>query len=694
MCFVEGGGNPADDPYVTTVPTRIRKHRHRRTVALVAAVATAAASFGVIAPSSQVAAGEPTDDDWLGVVNTYRAMSGLAPVTANSTWSSEGQAHSCYMLLNGITHDETPGAPGYTPGGDTAGNSGNVAVSSSIDAKARHHIDLWMTGPFHAIGILRHNLTQSGFGLCTNANPPTPWRSGGTLDVIRGMDYSKPRPAEPILFPGEGQTIPLNRFITESPNPMSMCGWTGNAGLPLIAMMPNGVSSANSTITGPSGPISTCTLHPGNTSGTARSILNGDNAVVVMPRDILADGTYTATVNTNSGNVTWSFDVATDAPLQYTTPEPEPLDDTEPASGPSTFSPVEPFRLVDTRRNLGATRLIGGTTTRIVAAPIDVSAVSANFIAVDPSAPGHLTVYNCGAEVPTVSTVNYTPGTNTANQAVVPLDRGAVCVYAHATTHLVVDVNGFYRGTASDAAFEPVTPNRIYDSRNQGGRLRAGVERRVKVIGVTGGAPSGANAVAMNVTAIGAASMGHLQVYPCGASASLQTSSVNYLPGEARPNTVVVGADEDGYVCLNSLRDLHVAMDVTGYFGADASLDFTPLNPVRLFDSRRTNSGLNEMTNGTRVRAGEVVRLQVAGERGVPADAKAASVNITATLALQGLHVTAYPCGPRPGTSNVNVVPGQTVANGAMVSLSNSGELCLYALRDVHLIVDINGVWN
>ena len=126
-----------------------------------------AIGFGSPDPVSAVA-----DDDWLGVVNTYRAMSGVAPVAANSTWSAEAEAHSCYMLKNGITHDEVPGATGYTPGGDTAGNSGNVAVSSSFSATARSHIDLWMTGPFHAIGVLRHNLGTSGFGLCADNDTP------------------------------------------------------------------------------------------------------------------------------------------------------------------------------------------------------------------------------------------------------------------------------------------------------------------------------------------------------------------------------------------------------------------------------------------------------------------------------------------------------------------------------------------
>jgi hypothetical protein len=146
---------------------------------------------------------------------------------------------------------------------------------------------------------------------------------------------------------------------------------------------------------------------------------------------------------------------------------------------------------------------------------------------------------------------------------------------------------------------------------------------------------------------------------------------------------------------LRSLRDTDVLVDFTGYFTADAGLDFVPLDPVRLFDSRSSNRGLNESTNGTRVRAGQVVRLQIAGERGVPADTKAVSVNLTATNALAGSYLTAYPCGARPTTSNVNIVPWQPVAaNGAMVKLSSSGELCVFALNDVHVIVDINGTWT
>ena len=650
----------------------------------------AAGAVGGTSPSPVSAA---TSGDWLTIVNTYRAMSGLAPVTSNAAWSSDAQAHSCYMLQNGITHDETPDKPGYTSGGDIAGNSGNVAVSSSVTASARDHIDLWMTGPFHAIGILRHNLASSGFGLCASSSTPTPWHSAGTLDVIRGLDLSRPAPTAPIVFPGNDSTVPLHAFITESPNPMTLCGWSGTAGLPLIAMMPNDVTSASSTLTGPNGPISTCSLHKGNTgsNATARAILDADNAVVVMPREDLADGVYMVNVNSNGGNASWSFTVDRNATLQTAAPD---TPDTQPTATAATFQPVEPFRLVDSRIGLGLTRLAPGTVYRVSVGGSDIAAVSANFTVTNPSNPGYLTVYNCTAKRPTVSTLNFAPGQTVPNQAIVPLAGGNLCVYSSAAaTDLVIDVNGYYRAAPAGAGFVPITPSRRYDSRERGLLLRAGAELQLQVAG-TAGIPKGATGAALNVTAIEPDRSGYLQVYPCGVDSTQAFSNVNFTSGEVRPNSVVTAFDQQGRICIRSRADLHIVVDVTGYFEDGAGLDFVALAPIRFFDSRSTYPTLNESTGGLRVISGNVVRLKIAGQRGIPETAKAVSVNLTATDSTGSGFLTAYPCGTLPGTSNVNIMPFGAVANGAMVKLSTGGDLCVYSLGTTHVIVDINGVWH
>lgn len=672
---------------------------HRRLGRNIIAAAVVVASGVFVAAGAGPVSADVGDDDWLSIVNVYRAMSGLRPVSENTSWSAEGRAHSCYMLQNGIAHDEIEGRPGYSPGGDTAGNSGNVAVSSSVDATARDHVELWMTGPFHAIGILRHSLRSSGFGLCTDDDTPTQWHSGGTLDVIRGIDVAAPRPSTPILFPGDGATVPLHSFITEYPNPLAMCDWTGAAGLPLIAMLPDDVSSADSSIAGPNGPIETCTLHTGNVSdGTARSILDGDNAVIVMPREVLADGDYTTTVNSNGGNVTWSFTVDRDAPLssvgQHLPATTDVAADTSLVGDEVRFEPVTPRRLVDSRRGQGTTRLEANEVATIDVASADVMAVSANFVAVGPDGPGFITAYNCTAVRPEVSTLNFRPGEVVANQAVVPLDGGKMCLYSLVSTDVVVDVNGYFHGEA-DSTFTPETPERLFDSRRAGQRrLDAGEELVLQVAGKDGAAPAAATAVSLNVTVEQPAAAGFLKVYPCGLPASTEISTVNYAAGEIRPNSVVVPVDDSGRVCVRSLVATDVIVGYTGYFSDADGLDFQPLDPIRMFDSRSTTRAFNDSTNGTRVGAGREVRLQIAGARGVPADATAVSLNLTAAEPLEASFLTAYPCGKRPATSTVNIFPSQgAAANGAMVKLSADGELCVYTLNPTHIIVDVNGVY-
>ena len=87
--------------------------RHRQSIlrGLTSTAVMVASALVVLAPANSASA-VPAANDWLGIVNTYRAMSGLAAVSENSTWSSQAYSHGCYMLYNGIAHDEIPGRPG------------------------------------------------------------------------------------------------------------------------------------------------------------------------------------------------------------------------------------------------------------------------------------------------------------------------------------------------------------------------------------------------------------------------------------------------------------------------------------------------------------------------------------------------------------------------------------------------------
>lgn len=675
-----------------------RQRRGRVSAAVTAVLAVIASVLVAVAPIPTPAqATGPSDNDWLGILNAYRAQSGLAPVVENPAWSAGARMHSCWMLMNGIAHDEPGGTPGYTVEGDQAGNSGNVAVTSFSTATARNHMELWLTGPFHAIGMLRPSLTQTGFGMC--ASPPNPsftnWKSAGTLDVVRGNNWGAPKPSTPVVFPGNGATIGLDRFIAESPDPRSFCGWDGRTvGLPLIALMPSGVNWANATLSGPSGPVPTCVLHAGNTSGVAAQILGGDNAVVVLPAAPLGTGTHSVSLTTSGGSVSWAFNVQRGAPPKPA-PEPDPLD-TSVLDQAGSFETVTPFRFADSRTGLRLSRLAANRQVRVPIAgvaglPDDMRAVSANFTVVSPSGNGFLTASDCTSTSADVSTVNFLAGETSPNQALVPLSSdGELCLLSNRDTHVVIDVNGYVL-PGGDDLFVAIAPKRIKDTRD-GAKLRQGQTLRVDLVSSTP-VPDDASAVALNITATEPSKDGWLRAHPCDGG-NPEVSTLNPRFGVNRPNSAIVPLAEDGSICLTSNVDTHVVLDLTGWFAGEGDYEFTALVPIRLRDTRSSHADLNPAKNGQRLEAGKVMEVKVAGHRGVPDSAKAAVLNLTAVGA-DGLGwLRAVPCGASSGVSNLNLRGAPAVANGTLVELSSKGSICIVTSRTTHVVVDITGVWS
>jgi hypothetical protein len=638
------------------------------------------------------------DADWLTTVNYFRAMSGLGPVNEDPSLSTGAVKHSCYMLLNDITHYEESSKPGYTVDGARAGRNGNVAVSSVFNTLDRSHIELWMTGPFHAIGILRRDLQRVGYGACNNANTPR-WRSGATLDVLSGLGSRTPYPGA-ITFPGNGSTTSLSKFITETPNPLDFCGWTGTpAGLPVFAMMPEAVTgSVSTTLTGPSGPVETCTLSPLNTNGAAQQILAFDNVVVAVPRVQLQPGTYTATARTAARTVSWTFTVDPQAAIG---PVQEPAPVASPSASPAGFQSIEPVRVVDTRINLGATSLRANQAKRIqiggrASIPGGVSAVSANFTVAEPAGGGFVTLWNCSSTQPIVSTLNFAQGDVVPNAATIPLDaNGGLCAFSSVDAQLLIDVNGYY-GSSGASRFTPLTPTRIADTRNGQGapQLRNGQTLVIPVAGVAG-VPSGAEAVALNVTSTQATEGGYVTAWACD-DQQPSASNLNPKPGRSRPNLVVIPVAADGTICLYTSGAVDLIVDVTGYYSATAFGRFTPTIPFRFVDTRdRYRPEVNIGLGGRRLAAGQTIQVQIAGIRNVPSDAKAVSINITVTGALGTGYLTAWPCDvARPVASSANYTAGEDVGNAAQLPLSAGGLLCVYSEADAHVILDVNGWWS
>ena len=76
---------------------------------------------------------------------------------------------------------------------------------------------------------------------------------------------------------------------------------------------------------------------------------------------------------------------------------------------------------------------------------VDAVAVVLNVTVTEAVAAGFVTVFPCGGDRPTASSLNFVAGSTVANAVVVKVGVGGqVCVFTQSATHLVVDVDGYF----------------------------------------------------------------------------------------------------------------------------------------------------------------------------------------------------------------------------------------------------------
>lgn len=120
---------------------------------------------------------------------------------------------------------------------------------------------------------------------------------------------------------------------------------------------------------------------------------------------------------------------------------------------------------------------------------------------------------------------------------------------------------------------------------------------------------------------------------------------------------------------------------------------FAPLSPRRVFDTR-PDTLLNH--TGAKPSSLQSIVVPLAGLYGIPADATAVVLNITATESEGAGYVQAFPTGrAQPGTSsNVNLErSGQTIPNAAIVKLGDGGAVTLFTTASTHLVLDVSGAF-
>jgi hypothetical protein len=262
----------------------------------------------------------PTSDNWLDRVNYFRSLANLPPVTNNPAWTQGEIEHSRYVVKNDqFTHVQDHNNPWYTPAGSEAGQNSNVTGWSTTQTRDVDFIDGWMTGPFHALGIINPKLTQVAYGSYREADGGI--ETGATLDVVRGINRNS-SPQYPVMWPASGKTVPLRQYYgPEYPDPLTgFPGYTAPTGLPIYLQLGSGNVTPQVTshsLTQGNIPIqhsvfdeTTYSNPDPSAQQLARSILDSRDAIVMIPRNPLIPGNYTASITSSGQTYTWSFNVA------------------------------------------------------------------------------------------------------------------------------------------------------------------------------------------------------------------------------------------------------------------------------------------------------------------------------------------------------------------------------------------------
>jgi hypothetical protein len=268
---------------------------------------------------------------------------------------------------------------------------------------------------------------------------------------------------------------------------------------------------------------------------------------------------------------------------------------------------------------------------------------------------------------------------------------------------------------AGGGEFHPLTPARIYDSRNyDGGPVNeaapgpkainpATATFDVGVLG-QGGIPTDPNkvlAVAVSITVSGSTSPGVLAAYGTGAKPATLSSLLNFNTGDVVSNLAIVSPGTGGKLTValyGGTGSAQVLIDVFGWFststegaGADNGSRLVPVNPGRILDTR---DGTN-LPGAAPIGPGQSITVPVRGVSSVrpsvpnlvPNNANVVGVvlNIVGITDRPGglstyLAVTpdAVPAGGSPTTSNVNLPPASIKANLVMLPVGADGNVHVF----------------
>ena len=248
------------------------------------------------------AAGALTPAESIAKLNQQRAANGIpAGIVERPDWSDACRKHDAYTKAHGLTHDEDPSQPDYTPEGAWAGQN---SVLSTSDGWGPTSVEsAWEHAPIHLMQILAPALSEMGtWGGCATTWPGYKRAFGGpTMFSYPGNGtrdhYYEEQAAESPFTPGELVGLP---------------GVTGPH-LYFLAGGTDGGQLSSPTLSGPAGPVAVRSVD--NTTDRIGDYLP-PGGIVIPEKPLDPSTTYTASatfVDRNGVTLPYGFTFSTKA---------------------------------------------------------------------------------------------------------------------------------------------------------------------------------------------------------------------------------------------------------------------------------------------------------------------------------------------------------------------------------------------
>lgn len=234
---------------------------------------------------------------------------------------------------------------------------------------------------------------------------------------------------------------------------------------------------------------------------------------------------------------------------------------------------------------------------------------------------------------------------------------------------------GLAAATGATTGVVPIGPLRVIDTRDDApGTVPPDTAIEIDV---SEHVPDGTTAIAAYVSATNTTGPGFLTAYECSTGRP-EASAANHTAGQTRGAVAITPISDHGTFCLYTLAEADLLVDLQAAFVpvTAETLRFDPLDtPRRLVDTRET---------GRR----ETLEIDV------PDGADAVAISLTAVFTDTFGFLTAYPCSDEvPTVATVNYQPNEVISGTAIVPVSDEGTICVFALSDTDVTVDLTGTF-